>query len=402
MVVSDTGSVHAVRPPDIERPESTEYPDVEDLLDLAGYRGGTRVSVFLPIGAWREAKSRIRARDLLRRAGQAMRRDGVGRSQVDDLLRAAQAVVDATRPRPRSAAGLALFLGRQRVHHFLTPVRVPELAVIGDRFTIGPLLPALMADGTFFVLGVTREDIRLLRGSRHTLQELPLDGLPLAAWQTLPPRPPQTHAFLADRGGAGNRAVFHGAGDDGKRRKAKLLQHFRGVDTALRAALADAQAPLLLAGVPGVQALYRQVNTYAPLLAEGLDVDPRAVRAEELHGRAWPLVEPVLRQTADAAVARFHGLRGTGRTVEGGGEVLPAAERGQVQTLLFSVEAGDWGAAAALGPVMRATDAPRGIDRLERAVLATARHSGQVLAVPGNSLPEGVTVAGVLRYPSAS
>jgi hypothetical protein len=57
----------------------------------------------------------------------------------------------------------------------------------------------------------------------------------------MPRRPPQVHAFLADRGGSGGRAMYHGSGDHDA--KPLVLQHFRRVDRALSELLGADQAP---------------------------------------------------------------------------------------------------------------------------------------------------------------
>src|SRR3712207_1024866 len=157
------------------------------------------------------------------------------------------------------------------------------------------------------------------------------------------PRAPQVHAFLADRGGGGTRAVFHGVGRDSDERKTRALQHFRGIDRALRQVFEGGdQAPLVLAGVRYLQALYRAVNTYPHLLEHGIDGNPELMDREELHRRARALAEPQMRRGASDAIKRYHDLRGTGRTVSDPEEVLRAAAEGQVETLLVNESACTW------------------------------------------------------------
>lgn len=381
---------------------SLPYADATDLSNLTGCTGGTRVSLFLPIGreGSRHAKPRIRTKNLLRQVGHVLRADGVRPSDVDRLLAAADAAIHGARSRPVNARGLAVFIGPERARIFVTVHRVPELAVVGDRFTVTPLLPLFAPDGVFFVLALNHAEIRLFKGSRHGMEEMGLDGYALAAWQTLPtPRSAPLQAFLADRGGAGPRTVYHGVGGgSGDGRKSMLLRHFRGVDRALRDVLRNQDGPLALAAVQSMQALYRQVNTYPNLLESGIDGSPRDLSIDQLHGRAWSLAEPALRRQADTALASFHELRGTGRTVEALDEVAKAAQRRQLQSLLISLDSFDWSAAHTKSAVVRLADAPPPTVQLEQAVVATIRHSGDVFAVAGSALPDGVAAAGILRY----
>ena len=66
-----------------------------------------------------------------------------------------------------------------------------------------PLLPLLIGGGHSYVMAISQDEIRLFEGTRFSLDELALDGLPLAMWLTMPRRRPQVQAFLADRGGTG-------------------------------------------------------------------------------------------------------------------------------------------------------------------------------------------------------
>ncbi|WP_369134855.1 hypothetical protein [Modestobacter sp. I12A-02662] len=138
--------------------------------------------------------------------------------------------------------------------------------MVGDRFTISPLLPTINVHGPYFLLALTQDDIRLFRGTALALERVDVAGLELAAWTTMPrPRAPRLPASLADRGGPGSRAIFAGAGRGSDERKARVRQHFHGTDRALRGVLTEhVQAPLVLAGARHLQALYRAVNTYRP------------------------------------------------------------------------------------------------------------------------------------------
>jgi hypothetical protein len=93
------------------------------------------------------------------------------------------------------------------------------------------------------------------------------------------------------------------------------------------APLSGNQAPLVLAGVRFLQAIYHQANTHPRLLATGVDGSPRDMSPDQLHHRVWPLVEPVLRGHEAAAAIAYRALQGTGRTSSESAEVLLASNR---------------------------------------------------------------------------
>lgn len=60
--------------------------------------------------------------------------------------------------------------------------------------------------------------------------------------------------------------------------------------------------------------MYRRLNTFPNLLADGVGGNPDHTSAADLHAAAWPL--------ADAAIRRYEQLRGTGRMADTIAEVV--------------------------------------------------------------------------------
>lgn len=375
-------------------------PDTHDLLWLAEEHGDTRLSLFLPLrpGAAQSSKTRIQGKNLLRQAEHALRAQTSRPAEVDVVIDAAQRILDDTRMFEQGGAGLALYVAPERARSLHVPMRLEELAVAGNRFAIGPLLPMLTAGGRFVVLTLSQDEIRLFRGTRFALEQVKLDGLPLAAWQTMPrPHLPRPHAFLADRGGVGNQAVFHGTSAAAEARKARILHHLRGAEQALRQVLRGEEVPLVLAGVRQLQARYRQVNTYPHLLTDAVDGSPRGISLDQLHKRAWAIAEPMLRRDETAALGRHAELQGTGRTVDNLADALPAAQSGRVDTLLIRDDT--WRSSSPDGrTIVRLPGSPAAEERMELTALATLRHAGTVFTVTADRMPERAPIAATLRY----
>ncbi|MGC4795637.1 hypothetical protein ACLQ3H_16130 [Micromonospora saelicesensis] len=372
--------------------------NAHDLLRLADQRGGIRVSIFLPTrrGGPQTERNRIRLKNQLQHAYHALRTDGMPTARIDALLDPGHRLLDLVGLWDQPSDGLAVFLGPDGLEHLRVAVRLPELVTVGDRFMVRPLLPLLNAGGHFYILALSQDEIRLFHGTRFGLDQVNLDGLPLAVWLSMPRRRPQVHAFLADRGGAGGRAVFHGGDDHDV--KPLMLQHFRRVDQALRELLAGDQALVVLAGARYLQAIYHQANTHSELLSDGIDGSPRDTNPDQLHRRAWALVEPVLRGQETAAAAGYRALHGTGRTSNTPDEIFGAARRGQVETVFLCTDTPAWRTRTDREPLILLTDTPTTSDQLDLAAAATLRHAGTVYAVPAPRMPDANPIAAILRY----
>jgi len=371
--------------------------NADDLTDLALGRGTPRISLFLPThrDGPSTVRNGIRLRNLLRRVERALRAEGMHDARIGALLAPADQLLELMRQGDQPSNGLAVFVGPDEFRRFRVPLRLPELATIGDRFVVRPLLPLLTANGHFSVLTLTPDELRLYEGTALDLDEVILEGMSLAVWQSMPRQPPLVRAVLQGRDELGEAAVFHGSGTDDI--KARVLEHFRRVNQAMRQVLRHGHVPLVLVGARSLQDLYREANTYPMLVSEGVDGNPHLFRPEVLHRRAWTIVEPMLRRAEDAAVGAHRAVRRTGRTCSRPAEVLMAAAQGRVETLFLSTSAPRRWAGRDAGPLIWLGHLSDEWDHVDLAALATVRAGGRVFAVPSQRIPERNPVAATLR-----
>ena len=160
------------------------------------------------------------------------------------------------------------------------------------------------------------------------------------------------------------------------------------------------QAPLVLAGVAYVRAMYRDVNTYPHLLEAGISGSPDRTSTEELHTRAWALVEPRFARDRDSAAAAYRGALGTGRASASLEDVLTAAEAGRIDVLFVPTGAHVVSASHARAEDSHADGRQElgGGDPIEEAVIRTMLNAGTVYAVPEHEMPDRAPVAALFRY----
>jgi hypothetical protein len=99
-------------------------------------------------------------------------------------------------------------------------------------------------------------------------------------------------------GGDRRAATFHGEGTGTDDAKTNLLRFFPQVDRAVVRVIKNPSVPLVVASVDYLIPLYRTANTHPSLLQDGVPGTPEGLRSDELHARAWPLVEPRFSGTA--------------------------------------------------------------------------------------------------------
>jgi len=367
-----------------------------ELLELADSGDAPRVSFYLATSRdSSRAAQRVAWTNLIRSAKRQLRANGVVAGEARHLLASARRVVDT---RDAQAQGLAFFASTGFARTLSLAIHVPTMAVVGERCYLRPLLPLLEPRDHYYVLGLSRDDVRFFVGTRELVKELSLDGLPLAPLASMPRERSPAGAFVADAASIGIRGVWHGVGgtvDDLD--KQRIVAHFREVDAAVRRMLRNSDAPLVLGGVGYLHALYRGVNSYPALLPEGIYGGLGDMTTKHLHERAWPLVEPTLHAARREALARFTQLNGSGRTVSELSAAASAADEGRVDTLIVAAAdtSGVQGTEVASDSAGDVYD-----DRmlLEQAVAGTLRHGGSIHVLDTASMPTSTTLAGILRY----
>jgi Bacterial archaeo-eukaryotic release factor family 3 len=344
----------------------------------------------------------IRLKNLIRRAEERLVGTGIRRPDASEVLHPARELIEDEAFWRHQSEGLALFLRTGWFRCYRIPLTVEELVVVSDRFHVSPLLPLLTGDGRFFVLALSENEARLLVGTRSAVHVVNVPGLPAGVKDALRYDDPQRElgSHAAASGGPGARVVVHGQGIGEEVQKERLGRYLRAVDGALRPSLREQQAPLILAGVEHVRAMYRDFNTYPHLLEAGISGSPDRASSEELHTRAWALVGPLFARDRDDAVAAYRGALGTGRATDSLEEVLTAAEAGRVDVLfvptgtrVLSATNGSAGFARADGEQELG-----GPDLIEQAVVRTMLNGGTVYAVPEGEMPNRAEVAALFRF----
>jgi hypothetical protein len=143
----------------------------EDLVRLEREVGAPRLSLFLPLspGSLRASKLRIGAKNALLRTDRALRAARLPGLDSARLLGLVEEALHQPRSPNPDHLGLALFADPSSVRQYHVPVRVPELAVVGDRFMVAPALPAMSTPGRVLPSPLGQNEIPLFLGTSLTL-----------------------------------------------------------------------------------------------------------------------------------------------------------------------------------------------------------------------------------------
>ncbi len=325
------------------------------------------------------------------------------RPDVEALLAPARDLQENVLAWQYMSDGLAMFLRPDGQRTFRVPAPMPELAAVGNRTVMGPMLRLFAGDERFLLLALSQREIRLMEGSRNTVEQVQLTDVPTSVADAVDPQEPRSDTMTRAAASAGRAgpAVFygHGAGDR-HLKKDEVVRFLRQVSSGLRDVLAGETAPLVLFGLEPLVVTYREVNGYEHLLDEAVVHSSDQLSIGQLHERAWPLVERRLRDARGQVIERFHGLQGTSLVSSDLTTVAEAAADGRVETLFVQADPWCWEQVAGNDPaIVELGSDPRyaEFEQVDAAAVATLKNGGRVYATSQTVVPDR-QVAAIFRY----
>jgi hypothetical protein len=377
----------------------------DDLEMLMSRRDGWCLSLYMPMsrkGA-QVSGNETRFKNLLRKAEDKLQERGLREDKAKAYLQPAWELFAEHDWRKHTADGLAAFMREGDLRYYELPLEFEESVKVEHSFHLRPLWPLFTLDGRFYILALSSQQVRLLLGTRQAVAEIALPGVPslaeVQAQYTIQDER-RTHSG-APTSKSKESTVFHGGhGGGAETRDDELTEFFQLVNQGVLEALHEEQvAPLVLAGVESVVAHYRQVNTYGHLAEAAVTGSAETLSNEDLHRRAWEVVEPVFAQGRQQALEQWDLAASRQQTRQHLDEVIPAAVGGQVASLFVPLNSEIWGTYDKDTAIVTLHEEPQpgDADLLDLLLVETVAHHGGVYAMPAGELPAR-PVAAILRY----
>lgn len=382
---------------------------LNDLKELVEVQGSPCISIYMPTyRAGREVRQNaIRWKNLVDHIEKRLEGDDQwDKASVEARLKELEALTGDDDYWQHQADGLAAFVTADDFRRFRLPLDFDEFAAVGKRYHVSPLIPLFQADGQFFILAVSQNSVRLLRATKHRVTELEPDELPTDLRSAL--NIDEYMSSLQHHSGAGVSAdentIFHGHGgsDPDVKKQDEILQYFYRIDEALQQFFQDHHKTLVFAGVDYLFPIFQKASSHAGLVDEPVTGNPDDLTPEELHERAWTVVEPLFSAERQTALARFGDAAHTDRATNEIEAIVQAARQGQIDTLLIAdgAEATYGTIDPSSGQVRRADESDsEAEDLVNSAVVETLLNSGTVYTVEREQLNGDAVAAAILRYP---
>jgi hypothetical protein len=368
----------------------TDIPTRAEVDRLLEHRANSSVSIYLPTDpASNGEPERIEFKTLAAQASSQLREAGPAVRIIRQLEDEIEDLYEDEEFWRYQARSLAAFATPDWLITYRLPNRLLSQVQVSDRFHLRPLLRTLTFPHVAFVLALAQGSVRLvevtpdLAPAPISVDDLPSDVASAAGKSSITDRAP----------------IRRLQGSEGQ--KVRIRQYARQVDRSLRPLLNGLEVPLILAAAEPIDSIYRSVNTYPHLLAQGISGNPETVSDAELATSARTVLDELYSAQLRDIQERYAQRSADGRAVSDVAEVARAATFGAVETLLVDIDATVPGtvddqtgavrfARAASGDIHDVTD-----EIARRAWLSGAR----VLAVRDRDIPGSSAAAAILRYP---
>jgi len=370
---------------------------------------GVGVSIYMPtyrLGSETQQNT-IRFKNLIKQAETQLQEYGLSQTEAVALLQPAHRL-DREDFWQSQDEGLVILLGQGFFQYLRLPIKFEELVVVSDRLHLKPLMQLMTGDGQYYVITLNQQQIKIFSGSRFSLEEVEIEGLPKSLDEALQydeTAKDGQFRISTSKSGTNNSfqhaGSFHGQGSPDRDDVSQdILQYFHIIDRHLHNFLREQKVPLVIAGVEYLLPIYREANAYQHLISETIPENVDILPLTELHQRTWQLVEPYFAQTKVQAMEHYREMQSTGKTSTDVKEVLPAACYGRVEELFVAVGVQQWGL---FDPESNELEVhpdtqPGDDDLLNIAAIQTLLNGGNVYAVEPDKVPDAAPLAAVFRY----
>lgn len=373
--------------------------------ELAGFKNGCCISIYIPTNASgaavNEQQDAIRFKTALQQAANQLEVKDWSAGVIKTLLQPGYDLVQDEIFWTQLTAGLAVFIAEGYFKFIKMPVAPQEDLVVENSFYVTPLVPLLTSNEQFYVVVISKKQVKLFRGDAFGLECLQVPELNNGLGDAPIIDGGSETTFRLSEGGGGS-ASYHGHGggnhlDD----KAIIATYLETADDVLwKEVLHDKNAPLLIAGVEYLIPIYKSVTDYTYLWDDVLTGSYEHMDTATLYTHVREKMRPLFEQKRTKALTLYGNQAGTNLTSAILEDIVPAAYYGRVAHLFVKKGTHVWGAFDEMENTLKkhGVDTRESEDLIDNAVEKTLQNGGEVHVLEADQMPTDSDLAAIMRY----
>lgn len=386
----------------------------DELKRLAEMEDDVCISLYMPTHRFRSdwSQNTTRFKNVLRDARHQLQDQDYRESKIDEILADARQLLDRPGFWRGLSEGLAAFINAETSEFYRLPLQFDEVSIVEDRFHLKPLFPLIAANKRYYLLALSKNDVRLFQGTNQAISEVEAAEIPsdivsaVQQYEEMPEQGLQSHTqgqSSADGRGTDQLRHGHGSSEDQSREpKDQLKRFFRRIDDSVSEYIAGEEVPLVLAGVSEYLPIYKSENSYPHLIDDIVAGNPEQLDVQELHEKAWDVVASVLDVRQREEMERFEDLHYQNGELASDDfhEIIPACAYSRVETLFVPRGQYRWGRFYPDSNTVEVHESqqPGDGDLLNYAALKSYLNGATVHVLEPENMPGGRSVAAIFRY----
>lgn len=339
----------------------------------------------------------IRFKNLLTEAAEKIKEINSKNGFADNLLKQARQLLDKPLFWSHLDKGLAIYISTDRFDVYKLPYEIEEQVFVNNHFMITPLLPMTSMDGSFSVLAVSRQNIRLLRCTRNEVQDITPADIPLSIEDYLEIDPEKQLQFHS--GSRGQKAVYFGHGANDEDKLIIVESFYREIEHEITKVLKQNDDPLILTGLTENIGTYKKVNSYNRTLDEVVKRNPDELKDKELKDKGWEVIQKFF--LGDMYKSLENLKKATNDKVSNNlAEIVEATVMGKSQTIFISKGEKKWGFYDEENHTVQYSTNPNGkdVELLNWLSITAFKTGSKVYMLPKEEMPIRSTVAAEYRF----
>jgi len=371
----------------------------QDILDLAKQEHNVCISLYLPTHKMGEEVQQdpIRLKNLLNEAKKQLVSHEVPEKKIKELLEEPRKLLDKPLFWQHNDRGLAIFVSEEDFEYYRIPHEFKERVMVDDHFLITPLVPMISLEGTFCLLAISQKNVRLLKCTRASVEEIELTDSPTNMEEFK--KYENFEKNITSAGSGGSTSMFHGWGD-GSVETDYVENYLKTVENEVTSILRKRNDPLVLAGIDEAMAIYKKVNHYSRLMDQTVSGNPDPKSDAEIRDEGWKVIQSYFLKDMYEDIRRFGDLSGSEKQSDNLTQIVEAAYYGKIDSLFVPVGEHSWGWFDTERDVVHHSSEPKNgeHDLINMAAIKTLTQSGNVYALDKDEMPDGSSIAAIFRY----
>lgn len=312
---------------------------------LANERGNFCISIYIPCERGGDNKtSRLMLKNKLAETEIQLLEMGVKSKEVDDYLKPINSLLNDSGFWRHLSDSLIIFRNSNHFNYTTQPLEVEEFLMISDRYYLLPLLSIFNNNDTFFILILSQNNNKLYEASQHEISEIVSeDSLPQNLVDSVGKDVKQKTLQFRSGHASGGIGLYHGKGDGKDDKQAEIEKYLIDVDKGLNTLLESYNAPLIVASVDYLFAMFREISNYKNVYPEPISGNHDYEDILLVHEKACEILKPWFEEERQKNKAKYKANADkTTRKIE---DLVKAAYAGSIETLLVEKNKYVWGKA---------------------------------------------------------